>query len=213
MRYTINSFTAKVILIFTLLAPTIIHTTELGAPEIEQRLESNIEPTDFERVKYKEDQISLDRNYVLNLHKLDAKLFCVAQNNFFEARGESLMGKIAVAEVVRNRTESGKYPNDSCAVVQQVTSVQNTRVCQFSWFCKGLGKIPLLNRNGEVNASVYRQWYDSVLAAIKVQSRDEPDVVGGATHFYAHRLVKPRWGGGLIKVKVIGNHTFMGPRN
>ncbi len=216
MRNKISSLIAKVILIFILLGATLVQAVELIEliePELEQRLETKVEPTDTDRVKYKEDHDTLDRNFVLNLQKLDAKLFCVAQNNFFEARGESLMGKIAVAEVVRNRVNSSGYPNDACAVVKQSTYVQSTRVCQFSWFCKGLGKIPLFHRNGEINANVYKQWYDSVLAAIKSQSSDESTVVGGATHFYAHRSVNPRWGKSLVKLKVIGNHTFMGPRD
>jgi len=53
------------------------------------------------------------------------QLYCGAQNIYHESRGESNLGQIAVAHVVRNRVESPKYPNTVCEVVWQPK--------QFSW--------------------------------------------------------------------------------
>lgn len=216
MRTFIDSTKAKVTLIFMLLVAPLAFAQEEAKPELqettEQRLVSKVEPTKEEWVKYQADQMQLERDFVLNLQKLDAKLFCIAQNNYFEARGESLMGKIAVAEVVMNRTEHPEYPDDPCEVVKQSVPAKKpgplTRICQFTWHCLGLGKIPLFNRQGEVNEKVYRQWYDSVLAAVLVTS-GTVTVVGKATHFYAHNTVRPSWAGTKRLVRVIGNHTFM----
>ena len=48
------------------------------------------------------------------------ELDCLAKNIYFEARGESLTGKIAVANVTMNRVEHHKYPSTVCGVVTQV---------------------------------------------------------------------------------------------
>ena len=47
------------------------------------------------------------------------ELYCMAQNVYFEARHESMIGKIAVAHVVMNRIESKDFPNTVCEVVKQ----------------------------------------------------------------------------------------------
>jgi spore germination cell wall hydrolase CwlJ-like protein len=44
---------------------------------------------------------------------------CLALVLYFEARGESLDGQLAVAEVVLNRVESPHYPSSVCGVVHQ----------------------------------------------------------------------------------------------
>ena len=44
---------------------------------------------------------------------------CLATAVYFEARGESLEGQLAVAHVVMNRAASGKYPPSWCATIKQ----------------------------------------------------------------------------------------------
>ncbi len=44
---------------------------------------------------------------------------CLTEALYFEARGESLSGVVAVAEVILNRVDSPDYPNSVCAVVNQ----------------------------------------------------------------------------------------------
>lgn len=57
--------------------------------------------------------------------KLPRDVECLAKNIYFEARGESLRGQIAVALVTINRVESTKYSDTICGVVYQKG--------QFSW--------------------------------------------------------------------------------
>ena len=45
--------------------------------------------------------------------------YCMAQNIYYEARGESLKGKQAVGNVVLNRVDHKKYPNTVCGVVYE----------------------------------------------------------------------------------------------
>lgn len=53
---------------------------------------------------------------------------CAAKAVFFEARGESDLGKEAVFRIIQNRTESGIFPKSFCGVVFQKK--------QFSWVGK-----------------------------------------------------------------------------
>lgn len=156
-----------------------------------------------------QSNVNLDQDYVMNLKENDPTMYCLAQNAFFEARSESLENKIAVVEVVKNRLDSGNYAGTLCQVVHQKVN----GICQFSWVCHHLGFIPLKRSNGSVDEPVYRQWYDSVLAAYTVQNHLISNIVPGATNFYAQRTVRPDWSRYLKKVAVIGGHTFMKPRD
>ena len=50
---------------------------------------------------------------------LDEEATCLATAVYFEARGESPEGQLAVARVVMNRAASGKYPPTWCSTVKQ----------------------------------------------------------------------------------------------
>ncbi|WP_447415191.1 cell wall hydrolase, partial [Clostridium perfringens] len=39
---------------------------------------------------------------------------CLAGAIYFEAKGEPLAGQLAVANVIINRTKSGRFPSDVC---------------------------------------------------------------------------------------------------
>lgn len=54
-----------------------------------------------------------------------ADVICLAKNIYHEARGESLRGRKAVAQVTLNRVRTGKFGNDVCEVVYKPG--------QFSW--------------------------------------------------------------------------------
>jgi len=61
---------------------------------------------------------------------------CLSEALYFEARGESLKGQIAVAEVILNRVDSRKFPSSVCAVIRQGTG--RKYACQFTYTCDGL---------------------------------------------------------------------------
>jgi spore germination cell wall hydrolase CwlJ-like protein len=44
---------------------------------------------------------------------------CLATAVYFEAKGEPSRGQMAVAEVILNRTRSGRFPSSICGVVKQ----------------------------------------------------------------------------------------------
>jgi len=53
---------------------------------------------------------------------LDAEMQCLAGTVYFESKGESLQGQLAVARVVLARVASSRFPNSICGVVFQRSS-------------------------------------------------------------------------------------------
>tara|TARA_B100000424_G_C22945216_1_gene503062 strand:+ start:2217 stop:2774 length:558 start_codon:yes stop_codon:yes gene_type:complete len=156
------------------------------------------------------------------------ELYCLAANSYFEARGETFDGKIAVAQVVINRVKSKNYPNTICEVVQQgpireswktrkITGLpEEERIyypiknrCQFSWYCDGASDIiPMVRKNGKPNLITTAMWRDSVFAAVLVSTNKVKSLVGPSTHYYAYKKVTPHWPL-LSEYVVIGDHRFM----
>lgn len=119
---------------------------------------------------------------------LDSELECLAGAIYFESKGEPLDGQLAVAEVVINRTQSGRYPTTLCGVVKQPS--------QFS-FVRG-GRIPPIRRDSP-------EWRKAVaIAHIAVNDlADSP--VPKALSFHATR-VSPGWN--MKRLARVGNHVF-----
>ena len=46
---------------------------------------------------------------------------CLAEALYFEARGETVKGQFAVAEVIMNRVKSARFPGSLCGVINQGT--------------------------------------------------------------------------------------------
>lgn len=61
---------------------------------------------------------------------------CLATAIYFEARGETLEGQAAVAQVILNRVRNPAYPDTICDVVYQNQDWFNR--CQFSFACDGV---------------------------------------------------------------------------
>ena len=65
----------------------------------------------------------------------ERQLACLATNIYYEAGNQPFEGKVAVAQVTINRTESGQYPSDICKTIYQKNIVYEKVLCQFSWVC------------------------------------------------------------------------------
>src|SRR3546814_19287322 len=57
----------------------------------------------------------------------DPQLNCLAGAIYFESKGEPLSGQLAVANVIINRVESGRFPSTLCGVVTQRDQFQFVR--------------------------------------------------------------------------------------
>jgi len=125
-------------------------------------------------------------------------LLCLALNDYWEARGEATRGRVAVAQVVLNRTRDPRYPDSICGVVTENRS-SKSGLCQFSWYCDGRSDIP-----HERDA-----WRASVLLAKSLLTRNNAisDLTGGAL-WYHNRDVSPIWSGRLEFAARQGDHYF-----
>ncbi|QJB69659.1 cell wall hydrolase [Parasphingorhabdus halotolerans] len=119
---------------------------------------------------------------------LSDEMQCLAGTVYFESKGETLAGQLAVARVVMARAESSRFPDSICGVVYQRS--------QFS-FVRG-GKMPRINTG-------HRHWRNAVAIA-KIAMNDAWDSkVEGALFFHA-RYVSPGWR--LQRIATIDNHIF-----
>lgn len=123
--------------------------------------------------------------------ELTAEQHCLVSAIYFEARGESLEGQLAVAEVVLNRARSGRYPATWCGVVVQRS--------QFS-FVRG-GRIPAANRASEA-------WRRAVAIARIAATRAHDRLLPENTLWYHANYVRPSWGRRLDRSGRIGAHIF-----
>lgn len=139
--------------------------------------------------------------------------YCLAQNIFYEAKGESIQGQYAVASVTLNRANDPRFPKTVCDVVRQsaVSRANNRLVCAFSWYCENdkRGKeIPVRNNDGSVNQQVIDQFQIASIVAITVLGGDVKDNTHGATHFHNPNTSSPAWRNTLRKTMTVGNHDF-----
>lgn len=128
--------------------------------------------------------------------KLRQEIYTLAQNVYYESRGESRQGQHAVAWVTINRTRDGRWPTTITEVVWQAK--------QFSWTRhKSRRQIALRN---EIDTQA---WRDAVTVAYEAYFGHVEDPTGGATHFFAQNIVSPAWARSYSHRTRIGNHTFL----
>ncbi|MBY5784116.1 cell wall hydrolase [Rhizobium leguminosarum] len=121
---------------------------------------------------------------------------CLASGIYFEARGESVKGQAAVAQVILNRVRNPSYPKTICGVVYQNEDWRNR--CQFSFACDSI--------KDRVNSEYHWRVARDVAMAVTSGKIWLPQV-GSATHYHAV-YVRPRWAKTMEKVGRIGLHVF-----
>lgn len=117
---------------------------------------------------------------------------CIADTVYYEARGESRAGQIAVANVIVNRAKSRKFPNTPCKVVHQRTG----KTCQFMWACKKSSGI----KQGALYDKLYRISADVYYSRIS-------DNTNIALYFHA-KHVRPSWASKKRYTVTLGSHLF-----
>lgn len=119
---------------------------------------------------------------------LNAEERCLAGAVYFESKGESLPGQLAVARVVMARSKSGRFPSTLCGVVYQKS--------QFS-FVRGGGMPPI--------ATGSNNWRNAVAISKIALNNSWKSPVEGALFFHA-RHVSPGWR--LTRLGSVDNHIF-----
>ncbi len=120
---------------------------------------------------------------------------CLSEALYFEARGESVQGQFAVAEVILNRVDSRNFPNSVCGVINQGTGRKFQ--CQFTYTCDGhaekIHERAAYNRVGKI-------------AKIMIAGAARP-LTNGATHYHT-TAVRPAWSRKFRHTAKIGVHHF-----
>jgi len=136
---------------------------------------------------------------------LSDRVKCLAQNIYFEARGESTLGMRAVAWVTMNRVDHAQYPNSICGVVKQSNKDSSGNVkrnqCQFSWYCDG--------SPDDINNP--EQWKISVKLAQRVLTNYRNGIDADPTHqatMFHGKHVSPYWKSKYKQTTTIGHHIF-----
>lgn len=122
--------------------------------------------------------------------------WCLSTGIYFEARGESYRGQVAVAQVIMNRTKHRQYPSTICGVVFQNSTWRNR--CQFSFACDGIPE----RINNQTAWAVAEEITQKVTSGQLYLTE-----VNTATHYHAN-YVYPHWAPRLTRLTKIGLHIF-----
>jgi spore germination cell wall hydrolase CwlJ-like protein len=122
---------------------------------------------------------------------------CLAEALYFEARGETLQGQFAVAEVILNRRDSKKFPSSICSVIGQGSTSGKKYACQFSYKCDGRAEV---FSEGKAYLQVGK------VARIMLDGKTR-NLTKGAT-FYHTGAVSPRWSRKFQRTAKVGSHYF-----
>ncbi|RYE10598.1 MAG: cell wall hydrolase [Hyphomicrobiales bacterium] len=126
----------------------------------------------------------------------EKELWCMATAIYFEARGESYRGQVAVGQVVMNRVAHKIYPKTICNVVFQNQHMRNA--CQFSFACDGIPE----------TVTEPKAWAQAEeIATGVINGSLFLTEVGASTHYHA-TYVYPHWAPKLKKNTKIGQHIF-----
>lgn len=133
----------------------------------------------------------------------------LARTIYGEARGESRLGKAAVALVVLNRIKSNKKHLIGYVEVGGVRLPSIAETClkpyQFSCWLAGDPNRALIE-SVDLNNGVFRECME--IANLAINGRLE-DITKGATHYYNPKACKkPNWAVGRKPLYICGHHLF-----
>lgn len=143
-------------------------------------------------------RIEMEQHDAIRAQRRAHELQCLAENIYFEARGEPLEGQYAVAEVTLNRTMAPNFPHTICAVVHEAhwDPTRHRMVADFSW-----------TEFGDLSRSDGAAWKQAMSVATAAYDDLHAPVAPGAL-FYHAKTVRPGWARARKPVATIGNHIF-----
>lgn len=139
-----------------------------------------------------------------------------AKTIFGEARGESYLGKIAVAWVIRNRAVAakkylvanptkGRHPQYGSGTMQSAALA----AMQFSCWNPDDPNYALIRGAGLQDMwHKHESFADCMLAACAVICGRHEDPTSGSLHYFDPRAANPSWAKGMTPVCTIGHHQF-----
>src|SRR5262249_44812004 len=135
------------------------------------------------RARVEPARIQATQREAKRAQRRESDLQCLAENVYFEARGEPIEGQYAVAEVTLNRTRAQNFPHTVCGVVHQFRWDPGRRrpVADFSW-----------TELGGLSPDDGPAWKRAMAVANAVYDDVHDPIVPGAL-FYHSTSVRPGW--------------------
>lgn len=122
--------------------------------------------------------------------EMSEQMRCLAGAVYFESRGEPLAGQLAVAQVVINRTEDGRWPASYCGVVYQRA--------QFSFVRNG--RMPRIRTNSVA--------WDRAKTIARIAHEGMWDSEAGDAVYFHAKYVRPSWSRRKTRTAQIDTHIF-----
>ncbi len=145
----------------------------------------------------KPGRIEMSRSWIDSLPRASGGQHwrCLSEALYFEARGETVKGQFAVAEVIMNRVKSARFPDNVCGVINQGTGKRYQ--CQFTYTCDGNPETIHEPRAFDRVGKIARLVLDGAA----------PKITNGATHYHT-TAVRPRWSRTYTRTARFGVHLF-----
>jgi N-acetylmuramoyl-L-alanine amidase len=128
------------------------------------------------------------------LRVTEEEIYCLALNDYYEARGEPIEGRVAVAYVVLNRLRANWQ--GVTTVCETISFTANGR-CAFSWVCD---RYPILEPESWAASEAFANQF----LRLRQWGRDPTD---GALQYHEYRIT-PYWAKMYDFNIVIGDHVF-----
>jgi spore germination cell wall hydrolase CwlJ-like protein len=157
-----------------------------------------IEPAGIQPAWMQPARIHAEQREAALARRRATDLECLAENIYFEARGEPQDGQYAVAEVTLNRTRAEHFPHTVCGVVHETRWDPSRRrfVADFSW-----------TELGTLSPQEGPDWKQAMAVASAAYDDQHELLVPGAL-FYHATSVHPAWSRTRKSVARIGKHIF-----
>ena len=140
----------------------------------------------------------VDQRSIVAERQRRSDLVCLAENVYFEARGEPVAGQRAVAEVTLNRVASPRFPSTVCGVVYEKNwdPIRKRYVGAFAW-----------TEKDSVRRPGGAEW-DRAMEVARAVYENEGEAVASGALFYHAAHIQPSWARSKERVVKIGGHVF-----
>ena len=123
--------------------------------------------------------------------------YCLTEAIYFEARSESYIGQLAIANVILERVRQEMFPDTICDVVHQWDGYPYRHACSFSYY--GDGKKEIMYEKSALIIAME-------IATLALEGALVEDI-WGATHYHT-RYTEPYWINEMFRIGIIDDHIF-----
>ena len=134
----------------------------------------------------------------------EEEISCLVEALYFEARGESFSGQLAVGTVILNRVQHNRFPDTICEVVHEGHYRNGHPIknrCSFSYYCDGKPE-----RVEDLDAEAR-----SADVAFFLMEGGRLSGLNKSLHYHA-TYVNPKWNRDYKRLMQVDNHIFYGER-